>query len=128
MDRPLLGRSILVVEDEPLIAMDVAELLKKAGAEVSEARTVRDALCKVEYPDLSAAVVDHILHGEDSSQICDRLDRRNIPFVLYSGLGHVHGPCSEGEQMRKPARPEALVGRIVNLLRQQAGPAADHPS
>jgi CheY-like chemotaxis protein len=116
MDRPLLGRSILVIEDEPLIAMDVVELLKGAGAEVSEARTVPDALCKIDQSDLSAAVVDHRLQGDDSSQICDRLDRRGIPFVLYSGLDHVEGPCGEGEHIRKPSRPDELVGAIVHLF------------
>jgi CheY-like chemotaxis protein len=116
MNRPLLGRSILVIEDEPLIAMDVAELLKGAGAEVSEARTLRDALSKIEQPNLSAAVVDHRLQGDDSSQICDMLDRRRIPFVLYSGLDHVEGPCREGEHVRKPSRPDELVGAIVHLF------------
>ena len=98
MDRPLAGRSILVVEDEPLIAMDVAQGLQTAGASVSVARTLSDALNKVEAPGLSAAVLDHRLRDGDSSQICERLDARNIPFVVYSGYAKLDGACSEGKQ------------------------------
>ena len=119
MDRPLFGRSILVVEDELLIAMDVVRVLNAAGAAVFEARTVRDALHKVECPYLSAGVLDHVLNDGDSSQVCDRLDERNIPFVLYSGYDYVDGPCSEGKQLRKPVRPDALVAAVVDLLRDR---------
>jgi DNA-binding response OmpR family regulator len=117
MDRPLVGRSILVVEDNPLIAMDVVQGLEAAGASVSMARTLGDALTIVERPDLSAAVLDHRLNEGDASQICERLDQRNIPFVIYSGYDYVEGPCSEGEHVRKPVRPEVLVATVVNLLR-----------
>jgi DNA-binding response OmpR family regulator len=125
MDRPLLGRSILVVEDEPLIAMDVAHGLETAGASVSVARTLRDALHEVDAPGLSAAVLDHRLNDGDSSQICGRLDARNIPFVVYSGYAKLDGPCSEGKQISKPVRPEELVVAVVDLLRDRP---ARHPA
>jgi CheY-like chemotaxis protein len=118
VELPLAGRSILVVEDNPIIAMDVVQGLRDAGASVSEARTLSDALCKVECPVLSAAVLDHALDGDDASQICDRLDQRNIPFVVYSGYDHVEGPCSEGEHVRKPVSPPVLVDAVVNLFRK----------
>jgi DNA-binding response OmpR family regulator len=125
MDRPLVGRSILVVEDEPLIAMDVAQGFTTAGAFVSVARTLSDALAYVEAPDLSAAVLDHRLNDGDSSQVCDRLDARNIPFVVYSGYAKLDGPCSEGKQVSKPVRPEELVVAVVDLLRSRS---AAHPA
>jgi DNA-binding response OmpR family regulator len=116
VDLPLAGRSILVVEDNPIIAMDVVQGLQAAGASVSEARTLSDALCKVECPTLSAAVLDHALHDGDASQICARLDERGIPFVIYSGYDHVEGPCSEGEHVRKPVPPSVLVQAVVDVL------------
>ncbi len=113
---PLAGRSILVVEDNPIIAMEVVQGLQAAGASVSEARSLSDALCKVECPTLSAAVLDYALNDGDASQICDRLDQRNIPFVIYSGYDYVEGPCSEGEHVRKPVPPPVLVDAVVDLL------------
>jgi DNA-binding response OmpR family regulator len=112
---------ILVVEDEPVIAMDVVLGLRSAGASVSQARTVSDALCKVECPELSAAVLDHGLNDGDASRICDRLEQRNIPFVVYSGYDYVEGPCSEGEHVRKPVPPAVLVQRLVDLLVGRGG-------
>jgi CheY-like chemotaxis protein len=119
VDLPLAGRSILVVEDNPIIAMDVVQGLQDAGASVSEARSLSDALYKVEAPNLCAAVLDHGLNNGDASQICERLDQRNIPFVVYSGYDYVDGPCSEGEHVRKPVPPHVLVDAVVDML--QAG-------
>ena len=120
MDRPLAGRSILVVEDDPLIAMDIVQGLEAAGSSVSRARTLRDALSKVESPGLSAAVLDHALNDGDASQVCARLDQRNIPFLIYSGYDYVDGPCSEGEHVRKPVPPAVLVDAVVSLLGKPA--------
>jgi DNA-binding response OmpR family regulator len=121
MDRPLAGRSVLVVEDNPVIAMDILQGLEAAGASVFEARTLCDALSKVERSDLCAAVLDHALNDGDASQICGRLDERNIPFIIYSGYDYVEGPCSEGEHLRKPVRPKVLVAAVLDLLRDREG-------
>jgi CheY-like chemotaxis protein len=116
VDRRLAGRSILVVEDDPIIAMDVVQGLRAAGASVSEAKSLSDALRKVECPTLCAAVLDHALNDGDASQICERLDQRSIPFVIYSGYSYVEGPCSEGEHVRKPVSPNVLVQAVAALL------------
>lgn len=39
MTGPLVGRLVLVVEDEPFVALDVADCLQAAGAQVRMART-----------------------------------------------------------------------------------------
>jgi CheY-like chemotaxis protein len=57
----LSGRSILIAEDEPLIALDIAEAFKDAGAAMVIASTLHHALMLVEHDDLSAAVLDHSL-------------------------------------------------------------------
>jgi hypothetical protein len=44
----LLGRSILVVEDEPLIAMDIAQIFAPTGAEMTTTNTLRHAMLLVE--------------------------------------------------------------------------------
>ena len=50
----LSGRSILIAEDEPLIALDIAEAFKRVGAAIVVTSTVQHALVLVEHDDLSA--------------------------------------------------------------------------
>ena len=116
MDRILTGRSILIVEDEPLIAIDIANAFTQAGARVLTARSLRDALTAVEDGALSAAVLDHALGDDDSSQLYARLKERNIPFVLHSGYSQLDGACRDGVQVGKPASPQALVSVVQELL------------
>jgi hypothetical protein len=53
MEHPALrGRSILVVEDEVLIAMDIFQALESAGAHATMTTTVRHALILVEHDGL----------------------------------------------------------------------------
>jgi DNA-binding response OmpR family regulator len=119
MDRPLVGRVILVVEDEPLIALDVTDGLEASGARILMARTLADALSKAEDPDLSAAILDHGLRDGDTSEVCDKLKERNIPFVLYSGYSKIDGACKEGTLVHKPTHPQVLVTTLTGLLRSR---------
>lgn len=63
----LHGRSILVVEDEMLIGMDIRAALEEAGAYVTATTTVRHALILVEHDGLAAAIMDHALADGDST-------------------------------------------------------------
>ena len=119
MDRILTGRSILVVEDEPLIAIDIANAFTQAGARVLTVRSLRDALTAVEDGALSAAVLDHALGDGDSSQLCARLKQRNIPYVLHSGYGIFDGAYGDAVQVPKPANPDVLVTTVLALLQRR---------
>ena len=119
----LSGRSILIAEDEPLIALDIAEAFKDAGATTVVTSTVHHALVLVEHDDLSAAVLDHALHGGNSSPLCQRLNERKLPFVIYSGLGKLHGACSKGAHFRKPENPKVLVSMVERLIAGNSPPA-----
>src|SRR5262245_55458052 len=85
--RALVGRSILVVEDEPSIALQLAAQLNAAGARVYSARRLREALHMAEHPALSAAVLDFRLGEDNSAAVCRRLAELGIPFVFYTGYG-----------------------------------------
>jgi DNA-binding response OmpR family regulator len=118
MDRTVLaGRCILVVEDEVLIALDIADSLRAAGASVVTARTVCDGLRLAEEPQLSAAVLDLALSDGSCAPLCDRLNQRRLPFVLYTGFDRdVHGVCHGGIRVAKPASPQALVDALADVL------------
>lgn len=112
----LEGHLILVLEDEPLVALEIMDSMRRAGASVLGARCVREAMTLAEHPDLSAAILDFGLKDGDASSICDRLTARRIPFVLYSGYPQVDDACHKGIQVPKPARPAELVATVVGML------------
>ena len=68
MQRPSLeGRSILIVEDEPLIVMDITQAFEGTGAALTTTNTLQHALILVEHDGLSGAILDHALGDGDSS-------------------------------------------------------------
>ena len=67
---PLTGRSILVVEDDLIVAQSITDCLQDAGAQVVIARKTSDALPMVENADFAAAVLDFDLRDGDTSIIC----------------------------------------------------------
>jgi CheY-like chemotaxis protein len=82
----LAGRSILIVEDEPLIALEVHAAFRAAGASIISAADSKEAVRMIGLPDLSAAVVDiNLGDGDDCSAVCKRLSERGIPFVFHTG-------------------------------------------
>ena len=81
----LAGRSILVVEDEPLVCLDVIERLERVGVMVFAASHLDKALSLADHPDLSAGVLDFDLGNADSTAVCWKLVNRRIPFVFHTG-------------------------------------------
>lgn len=115
----LAGRTILLVEDEPLIALNIGAALKKAGAVVVAARCLRDAVRLVGQDGISAAVLDLGLQDGSADTVCGPLKDRNIPFILHSGHGHVGEVCHGGIVIPKPANPETLVDAVAGRLHQR---------
>ena len=112
----LSGRRILVVEDEPLIALEIAQALKSAGASVVIAATLDDGLRLAEQDGLSAAVLDLVLGANDGASLCARLRERGIPFVIYSGRTDIPVGCEPGAIVSKPAHPRALLQAAASVL------------
>ncbi|MDQ8698151.1 hypothetical protein [Hyphomicrobium sp. LHD-15] len=122
----LQGRSILIVEDEPLIVMDMTKCLETTGAAITSTNTLKHALLLTEHDGLAAAILDHSLGGGDSSALCIRLTARGIPYLIYSGHLYIDGPCSGAPHLRKPATAEALVAAVEHLINGQ-GPVQSNP-
>jgi len=117
MDFPALqGLSILVVEDEPLIGMDIRTALEQAGAHVTATTAVRHALILVGHDGLAAAIMDHALADGDSTELCRRLKARGIPYVSYSGYHPVTGASHDAPHVSKPATMDALLSAVVGSL------------
>ena len=78
---------ILLVEDEPLIAMMLEDFLDILGKTVAgSADCVADALARIAQGGIDAAILDvNLRGGEKSWPVADALAAAGIPFVLATG-------------------------------------------
>ena len=84
-------RQILVVEDEPLIAMLVEAMLVDLGFKVlGPAHTVASALDLLgEEPRIDAALIDLNLGGQSAFPVADALRARGVPMIFCTGYGEM---------------------------------------
>ena len=115
----LAGCSILICEDEPLIALGIADAFTDAGARVVTVRSFASALIAVENEVPSAVILDHVLSDGESSQLCKRLNQRNIPYLVHSGYSNLDGAYGDAVQVPKPANPDVLVTTVLGLLQRR---------
>jgi DNA-binding response OmpR family regulator len=120
----LVGRSILVVEDQPLIALDITQELEAAGAAVTTTSTLKHALLLVEHDGLAGAILDHALSDGDCSLLCARLKEREIPFIIYSGHATFCGECKDAVRVSKPAADRQLSLALAVLIRERSNRTA----
>ena len=86
------SRSVLIVEDESLIAMMLEDFLDSLGHKVAAVcDSVSAALEAVEQGGFDVAIIDVHLDGEQIWPVADRLADKNIPYVLATG-GHIEPP------------------------------------
>src|SRR4051812_8046026 len=104
MDNPLNGYCVLVVEDEPLVALDLTETLTTAGAHVVPAQSISQAKGAMEKTKVHAAVLDIGLRGENCASLCDYLAERGVQFLFYSG--YTLAP-TRGRMLRSSANQRA---------------------
>ena len=108
----LAGQTILVVEDEPLITLELEHALAEAGARVLLGAH------HTHEPSLSAAVLD-----SSRATVTQHLAERQLPFIFYSGR-----PASEFKAwpnapvVGKPSKAEAIIEALVRLLDADLGP------
>ncbi len=115
---------ILVVEDEPLVALEIALVLKEAGFEVAgPASAVAAAETLLSQGGCDAAVLDINLGKETSEPIARELLRRGAPFVTLSGYAPEQYPAAfkSAPALAKPLRPELLIAALKRCLNGAGG-------
>ncbi len=116
------GRKILVVEDEPLIAMMLEDFLETLGHHVhASCDNLDDALQQCEAGGFDLAILDINLKGELIWPVASALKAQGVPFVIASG-GHVEPPPSEFSDAPLLEKPYT-IDRIEPVLQQAAAVA-----
>jgi CheY-like chemotaxis protein len=84
----LAGVRVLLVEDEPIIAMTAEDMLEELGCRtVATAATLAEALDAIERSDFDIVLLDINLNGTESLPVADRLREAGRPFVVTTGYG-----------------------------------------
>lgn len=117
------GRSILILEDEYLIAMDVEQTCLEWGArEVTILRSLHD-LGEKPFEDwrFDAAILDLRLGGETTARFASQLMERRVPFVFATGLTNV-GKIAEGfpdvPVVEKPYSGDELARVLAEVIQR----------
>lgn len=120
-----MRKQILIVEDDPFIAMlleEFVELLGHGTAAIVD--RVAAALDRIAAGGIDAAIVDvHLANGEMADAIAIDLSARTIPFLVATGgfVGEV-GPAWRGQPvLAKPFNLEDLRSGLAPLLARSAG-------
>ncbi len=119
----LASKRVLVVEDEPLVALDLLATLQDAGAQpVGPAGTTADALRLIEATALDAALIDGNLNGSPVDEIASALTQRRVPFAFVTGYGRDSLPRAfrGAAILSKPYPAAALVAAVEKLLDRPA--------
>lgn len=82
----LRGRKIIVVDDEVLIALQIATILEESGVIVAGPYySLEGILSVVEDIEVDVAILDINLNGSKIFTAADILQRRNVPIIFHSG-------------------------------------------
>ncbi len=127
MSTPPAASRVLVVEDEPLLAMDVADQLADAGFEViGPATSVVDALKLLGTSGCDVAVLDVHLGPENSEAVALALKAKGTPFVVLSGNSQKHFPpgFKGAPFLSKPISPPTLSVFLRAILSTASQPTS----
>lgn len=109
--------SILVAEDEGLIALDLQMSLEDEGARVvGPYATVESCLDAVEKQSFDFAILDVNLRGKNVFPVAEKLMRRGIPFVFHTGHGdriELSRKFPEATVYRKPTDIRNLIENLA---------------
>jgi CheY-like chemotaxis protein len=120
-------KRILIVEDEPVLAMLIEDMVEELGyLPVGPAMTAAAALALATDETLDGAILDMNLGGGvPSTPIAEKLRSRDIPFIFATGYSSAQASARMASAigatpvLRKPFSVEALsaaLGRMVKSL------------
>lgn len=112
---------VLLLEDEPLIALDVEQVLSDAGfQEIRIISSCCDAEAWLQQSNPVFAIIDPRLRDGMCDPIARILVKRNIPFIVYSGdvitVADQEPAFAAGVWLSKPSPPTDLIEAIETAV------------
>ena len=116
----LNGARVLVVEDETIIALELADAFVDVGAEViGPAASVREAFRLMTGASIDAALLDANVADGEITPVADSLISRKVPVLIYTGRGapaDLRSRHPDLPVLLKPVRLDLLCQTIASLI------------
>lgn len=110
---------ILIVEDEPLIAMMLEDFLEILDKDVAgSADSVETALARVGQGGIDAAILDvNLRGGEKSTPVAEALADAGVPFIFATGGGDdgVDQRFRDRPVLQKPFTMDGVAKALASL-------------
>lgn len=120
MTAPPRPATVLVVDDDPLILMDLAELVRDLGHLALEAHSGPEALKAMETgPAIDALITDQAMPGMTGAQLARAARSRapGLPVLICSGYADIPADAPDGvRQLKKPFDPRQLAAELARVL------------
>jgi DNA-binding NarL/FixJ family response regulator len=115
--RELANITVLVAEDEPLVAVGVVNQLTEAGATViGPCATTERAIAALSENDIDVAIIDFVLADDNTEGLQAALEAKGIPFIVVTGYPRVLVRRDQGQPvLSKPVSPEVLASTVRSL-------------
>jgi CheY-like chemotaxis protein len=114
----MAAKRILVVEDEFLIALDIAGALEQGGhIVIGPLASIGDAVAALQREPVDGALLDANLGGEPVGRLADLLRQRGVPFAFVSGYGREQLPAAHRgvPLVRKPFTGGDLLAVVARF-------------
>jgi DNA-binding response OmpR family regulator len=114
------GKTLLVVEDEPLLAQHITSELRGRGAiVVGPAPTVHYARLVCGKRHLDGAVLDIGLYNESVFPLADELMKSGVPVIFATGktIDEIPSEYHFVERIPKPLQLDVLLAKVATLNR-----------
>lgn len=123
MTGPLFQKHILTVEDEPLVAMLLEDMLEQEGAVVvGPLMRLDEAMELAQTEKIDAAILDVNLGGQTSFRLAELLRQRGVPHMFVTGYGEAVRAEAKTDApiLAKPFRVDDVRDVLVRLLSEAA--------
>lgn len=108
--KSLQGRRILIVEDEPFIAFDLADAVEGAGGEVvGPAMSISEARRLLQEAPVEAAILDVDLPDGTIEPVVAELVARQVALVIHTGAGLTPQLAATYPQLDVFSKPTAVT-------------------
>lgn len=115
--------AVLVVEDEPLIALDIEDALSASGAVVTIARSLGEARLRLAEAPPDMILLDVVLPDGRSFELAQELLALGIPFAFLTGYDHgIPDSLRAVRVVEKPFSTDVLLG-VVGILSASPRPS-----